>query len=652
MPLDAEKLDELKSNIAFARKRPLAFGLCLGKSAETTVLLSHKTKDPETVGRLAKKEGETTKIAFGMMAVEAKNLNFMCHGDVIPGLARKTKEMLKAAGIKMKVRILDAEGNLLEDDGDEDEDGEAKPAVARAAAPTAEADPQKEKWTATRPRIADALATLAADGKLDLTQPQAAWAVALAKAEAGDFAGALLQATEAARLIAAASAAAKVLEAERARWTEMAAQIGPAIQELGKAATPEVKKIAAYWALAQSKAAGPAPDFATSLKSAATLVKMIAEYRSKKAQEAKAKERADAVAARGTPPDHYVNGAPPVNSEENEKLKLMSDEDLAKADLTLGDPKVLFGNDYMQKLKDAKFKGEGNPNLKALMREVDKGMSDDRTKEVMILLAQIVGDPPSSAKLTDDHARFLILRRQQGAIGKKKKKQEVPSLDEKKHDKFMASRGQLMFGKVLGDAFGIHEVFAALLSPTGGLVGADNSSLHLAADNPVAIHGTVHDAAGYMASYHEDGPGYNYLNSNFENLIFDNLPLPDYLAGQLSGVPFWIKEAGADYAGRLVDDAAVMVEKKLKEARDAVQAEIDLKIAQAKRKALDIAHEAEKKAKLAENKALEVADAIQDAGGKAKKATVDTLEDAAKGLKNVKDEAKKKLESAWKSIWS
>ncbi|NKB15863.1 MAG: hypothetical protein HC774_01400, partial [Sphingomonadales bacterium] len=125
MPLDKSATDELKANIAFARKRELAFGLCIGKAAETTVLVCHKTKAPDAMGRQAKKDGETAKVACGMMTVEGKNLNLSCEGDVPSGLARKTREMLKIVGLKLKVRILDAAGNAIEEDGDEEEDGEA-----------------------------------------------------------------------------------------------------------------------------------------------------------------------------------------------------------------------------------------------------------------------------------------------------------------------------------------------------------------------------------------------------------------------------------------------------------------------------------------------------------------------------------------------
>lgn len=651
MPLDAARLDEMRANIAIARKRPLAFGLCLGKAPETTVLVNHKMKDPEFLGRLAKKEGETTKVAFGMMSVEGKNLNFSCIGDVVPGLARKTKEMLKAAGLKFKVRILDAEGNVLEENGDEEDEedeGDAgrpdAPSVAAAPAQDDEPDPQKVKWVETKPRVEEALVKAGASASVDLSKARATWAVACTKAEADDYPGAMGAATEAVRQIALAVAAARTAADEAARWTAAAAKVAPVVASVAQSLAPEAKKIMAYWSFAQSKATAPVPDFAAALTAIATLAKMIQAFRAKMTPAEQAK----------TPAPPGVE-APSVTSDENERLDKLSPEELAKTDLTVGDTKKIFSDAYMLKLKDEKIKGEEDPDLKKLMQEIAKGpLSDKRLLPVMQALSGIVGSPPSAKELADDYGRFLIVRKQQQAIGKQKSKEVVPDLDEEKHKDFMASRGQLMFGKALGEAFGIHEVFASLLSPTGGLVGAGNSSLHLDPDNPVAIHGTVHDAAGYLATYHNEGPGYNYLESDIE-VALAKIPLirdRDYLSGQLTGVAFWVKEAGPDYIEKQIDEAVVAVEKKLKSARDTVSNEIDKLIDEAKKKAAKAKAEAAKIADKAEKKALEVAEAIEDAKNKAKKSAVEKTDAAIQKIGEIKDEAKQKLEAAWDSIWS
>ncbi|WP_235299120.1 eCIS core domain-containing protein [Portibacter marinus] len=91
----------------------------------------------------------------------------------------------------------------------------------------------------------------------------------------------------------------------------------------------------------------------------------------------------------------------------------------------------------------------------------------------------------------------------------------APNLNIVQHPLFTASNGQLKFGKILGDTFGIDAVFGSLISPTGGLVGPANSNpllTNLDPSNPVSIHGTVHDAAGYLYNAHNIGPGYDYLH--------------------------------------------------------------------------------------------------------------------------------------------
>ncbi len=171
------RIDELAANVAVARKRELAFGFCIGKSPETSLLVCHKTKDPEALGRQAKKDGETAKIAFGTMLCQGKDLQFSCQGEVPSGLARKAKEMFKAAGLKFKVAILDAEGNLLDSDGDEDEEG---PAVA-GDAPEAE-DPERAKWVEASDRIRPHVEEALALGGPLANKLRAVWTFALDKA--------------------------------------------------------------------------------------------------------------------------------------------------------------------------------------------------------------------------------------------------------------------------------------------------------------------------------------------------------------------------------------------------------------------------------------------------------------------------------------
>ena len=81
---------------------------------------------------------------------------------------------------------------------------------------------------------------------------------------------------------------------------------------------------------------------------------------------------------------------------------------------------------------------------------------------------------------------------------------------------FRGSLDHLIFGKIVGDALGLHPVFGAMLNPTGGICGPDNSNIFLRALGKIPMfrrHSIVHDAAGYLRLYHGVGPGYLYFRT-------------------------------------------------------------------------------------------------------------------------------------------
>ena len=142
---------------------------------------------------------------------------------------------------------------------------------------------------------------------------------------------------------------------------------------------------------------------------------------------------------------------------------------------------------------------------------------------------------------------FLQLKQEQVQTGTANQQDAVPALGFIHRENiigpdFMGSKGQLRYGKIVGDVLGLDPVFGSLLNPSGGLVGPGNASLNLG-DQPISIHGSVHDAAGYLFNYHNTGPGYNYLGT--PDGIDDTA---DPLAGQINGVAFWY-DAFGDTAG-------------------------------------------------------------------------------------------------------
>lgn len=375
---------------------------------------------------------------------------------------------------------------------------------------------------------------------------------------------------------------------------------------------------------------------------------------------------------------------------ETERLNGLTTEELAEISLADDAIEEVFTEEYMQGLMTIEFKGEGTPELKDIIKEIEKGLSGSRRPEVMADLAVVVGEPPSAAELDADYARYLVLVRQRDAIGKQGNKGEIDPVDEEKHPDFVGSHEQLMFGKVLGDALGIHEVFATLLSPTGGLVGPGNDlipenplidsrdSPHLSPDNPVALHGTVHDAAGYLDSFHNDGPGYNYRGDPIESVItsaiellpesWENNLLP--LTGQLSGIGYWTMEAGDEYIEARFDEGVVALEKALEGARDEASDQINEIVFAIKEAKQDMSDAADALRKEMEDAAEETAqdlrdlveaakvemldarDAFEDGVEKVSNSVIETYEEASAAARAIGDGAKEKLDAVANFIWS
>ncbi|KIN61133.1 hypothetical protein Z945_2118 [Sulfitobacter noctilucae] len=380
---------------------------------------------------------------------------------------------------------------------------------------------------------------------------------------------------------------------------------------------------------------------------------------------------------------------------ESARLDAMPPEQLAAQDLTQCDLDTLFTEDYMTDLADTHFPGEGTEKLADLMTEIENGVSGERRAEVMAALSEIHEGSPTAGEFDADYTRFLVLRKQQDAIGDKNNCGDMEKLDEDKHPDFRGSRSQLMFGKVVGDAFDIHEIFAALLSPTGGLIGAGNQfvgdidSPHWDAENPISLHGTVHDAAGYLKSFHEQGPGYNYRDNFFEGLATDAIEClpPDWQAellpytGQLSGGGYWIWETGGEFTQAKLDEVALALEEGLTDARDdaakeaarmlgevekakqemiktADQArkdaeagldqarrEVETRVQQAERDLRDLADQAEAEV-------MGACDAAQQAAESVGRSAVEQYEEAAAEFENMTQDACDTLDAIADFIWS
>lgn len=163
--------DELKKLVKLGKKKTLSFAFCPGKKNDHTMLIDRRKK-PEVIAKIAKKEGEGSKVAFGTFEVNGKTMELTCE-KVVPALAKVLKKYLKSQKVQVNVLVMDASGNVLESDiedlpddpaweedeadegageGDAVEDGDA--AAEEEAAEEAASAPQAAE-TVTEPQAAD-----------------------------------------------------------------------------------------------------------------------------------------------------------------------------------------------------------------------------------------------------------------------------------------------------------------------------------------------------------------------------------------------------------------------------------------------------------------------------------------------------------------
>ncbi len=203
----------------------------------------------------------------------------------------------------------------------------------------------------------------------------------------------------------------------------------------------------------------------------------------------------------------------------------------AAADLISGnpfvvlDPAQIFADGYMRGLIGSRFTGAGE----ALGNALNDLFSDltrpaDEVEGILVVIADLRGRPLDEIK--SEYGKFQEIMEERDAAGA----DPVPGLSSA-HPSFMGSNTQMRYGSVVGDAFGIDPVFGAMLNPTGGLVGPGNWAI-AGDETPVGYHGVVHDAAGYLQTYHGVGPGYDYLG-------VDPIPTSNPLSGQAAGVAYW-----------------------------------------------------------------------------------------------------------------
>jgi WXG100 family type VII secretion target len=196
--------------------------------------------------------------------------------------------------------------------------------------------------------------------------------------------------------------------------------------------------------------------------------------------------------------------------------------------LLVRDPNELFSDNYMLSLVGLQVRGAGG-ELRAAMNDLLKNPEGADLKRALQRVAELRGRPFD--EINDEYQKFVRIRAYRDLADAPK-----PPETSAAHPFFFGSNTNLRYGKVVGDAFGIDPVFGAMLNPTGGLVGPDNFSFP-GDSTPLGYHGIVHDAAGYLYTYHGAGPGYNYLG-------LENRDPGSPLTGQRAGIHYWRETLG------------------------------------------------------------------------------------------------------------
>jgi len=145
-------------------------------------------------------------------------------------------------------------------------------------------------------------------------------------------------------------------------------------------------------------------------------------------------------------------------------------------------------------------------------------------------------------RLQKDSVRFFKVYKERGTVS-----------EECEHESYWGTRQQLLAGKVIGDwvdykSGPIDAIFGVLLNPTAGRVGpGDTGWIHNVLFDDcgcMAYHSAVHDGFGYLKTWHDVGPGYDYLGQHW-------LSASNCMAGQITGISFW-KEVLSDVEKKLL----------------------------------------------------------------------------------------------------
>lgn len=208
----------------------------------------------------------------------------------------------------------------------------------------------------------------------------------------------------------------------------------------------------------------------------------------------------------------------------------------------------LFTDEYMRALVGKTFEGADSKELQDAMNTLWEHRHDPNHPDVAAALQKLAdarGRPLS--EIQAEWGKYQAALAEQERIAAAKGLDPSPGLNWM-HPNFMGSTSQLRSGQVVGDAFGMDPAFGALLNPSGGLVGPGNNAFD-GDDSALGYHGAVHDAAGYLYNYHDQGPGYDYMG-------LEGRDTSSPLSGQRAGISYWRDIVPDRSTGQKITDAA------------------------------------------------------------------------------------------------
>lgn len=192
----------------------------------------------------------------------------------------------------------------------------------------------------------------------------------------------------------------------------------------------------------------------------------------------------------------------------------------------------IFSHSNMRKMVGRKWPNEGDPALRQAMYDLRENQSPERVEQALKVIAE-----KSGGRMTLEEARRqydLFLKKKADADNVAASSDKIKHIEELSpgHRDYMGSRDHLRFGQIVGDALGLDPIFGALLNPTGGMVDPNNLALPLD-ESALAYHAAFHDAGGFLYTYFQKGPGYDYLRQETHR------PPDNPFTGQESGLRYW-----------------------------------------------------------------------------------------------------------------